>query len=228
MYLDLGELPELFRERWLWSSRGPNLARFRREDHYGDPAQPLDQAIRDLVKARSGRRPVGPVRLLTHLRYFGLGFNPVSFYYCFEADGETLAAIVAEVNNTPWGEQHCYVLPANENLGSPERPEFEQAKQFHVSPFMDLAMHYRWRLTRPARRLAVHIENHQDGNKLFDATLSLERKPITGVTLAGVLVRFPLITAKVLLTIHFEALRLWLKKTPIHDHPAKKEARETL
>ncbi len=221
VYLDLAELPRLFERRWLWSARGPNLAWFRRADHYGDPERPLDQEIRDLVASRTGRRPVGPIRLLTHLRYFGLGFNPVSFYYCYQLDGETLEAIVAEVNNTPWGEQHCYVLPAAENLGDAERQNFEQRTEFSVPPFMYLDMEYHWRLTRPGRRLQVHIENHQRGGKLFDASLGLERRPLSASQLAGVLVRFPLITAKVVVTIYYQALRLWLKKTPIVDHPRK-------
>jgi DUF1365 family protein len=219
VYLDLAELPRVFASRWLWSARGPNLAWFRRADHYGDPDRPLDQEIRDLVAARAGRRPLGPIRLLTHLRYFGFGFNPVSFYYCFEPDGETLEAIVAEVNNTPWGEQHCYVLPAAENLGDGDRQAFEQTKEFHVSPFMGLDMEYRWRLTRPGRRLQVHIENHQHGGKLFDASLGLEQQPLSAAQMAAVLLRFPLITGKVVLAIYYQALRLWLKKIPIVDHP---------
>ncbi len=145
----------------------------------------------------------------------------MSFYYCYQSDGETLDAIVAEVNNTPWGEQHCYVLPAAENLGDAERQSFEQPKEFHVSPFMDLDMEYHWRLTRPGHRLQVHIENHQHGGKLFDASLGLERRPLIASQMAGVLVRFPLITAKLVLAIYFQALRLWLKKTPIVDHPRK-------
>jgi len=71
LYLDLAELDEVFRGRWLWSARRPALARFRREDHLGDPEVPLDESVRDLVAERSGRRPDGPVRLLTHLRYAG-------------------------------------------------------------------------------------------------------------------------------------------------------------
>ena len=85
--------------------------RFRRSDYLGDPAVPLADAVRALVAERLGSAPQGPIRLLTHLRTFGHCFNPVSFYYCFAADGERLEAIVAEVTNTPWGERHAYVLP---------------------------------------------------------------------------------------------------------------------
>ena len=101
VYLDLAELDTVFKGHWLWSTRRAAPARFVRADHLGDPAQPLDQAVRDLVESRGGQRPLGPIRLLTHLRYFGYAFNPVSFYYCFDAAGERVECIVAEVNNTP-------------------------------------------------------------------------------------------------------------------------------
>jgi DUF1365 family protein len=81
-YLDLAELEQVFARRWFWSIDRANLASFRRSDHLGDPALPLADAVRELVAERTGVRPRGPIRLLTHLRYFGYCFNPVSFYYC--------------------------------------------------------------------------------------------------------------------------------------------------
>ena len=113
MYLDLDELPGLFRGRWLWSNERFNVATFRRSDHFGDPAISLDETVRTLVESRTGRRPTGPIRLLTHLRYFGYCFNPLSVFFCFGPDGESLDTVVAEVSNTPWGERHCYVLPVD-------------------------------------------------------------------------------------------------------------------
>jgi DUF1365 family protein len=223
-YLDLDELDMVFRKRWLWSVTRPALARFKREDHLGNPQQPLAEAVRDLVQAETGQRPAGPIRLLTHLRYFGYGFNPVSFYFCFDSKGESVETVVAEVNNTPWGEQHCYVLDESINFGSKNKKRYEIEKQFHVSPFMDLDMHYRWRLTQPNERLLIHIENEKDNSKLFDATLTMQRREITGASLAGVLVQFPFITAKVVFAIYYEALRLWLKKVPFIQHSVKEEA----
>jgi DUF1365 family protein len=222
MYLDLAELPGLFRGRWFWSARRPALARFRRCDHLGDPAVPLDRAVRELVAARTGVEPAGPIRLLTHLRYFGFVFNPVSFYYCFDEEDRRVETIVAEVNNTPWGEQHCYVLPAAEDRGRGGHHRYAATKAMHVSPFMPMDIEYDWRVSDPDDRLTVHIENHRDGAKLFDATLDLERRAISGRSLAGVLARFPLMTLRVLVAIHWQALKLWLKKVPIHDHPDKR------
>jgi DUF1365 family protein len=226
VYLDLSELPRVFERRWLWSVGRPNVAAFRREDHLGDPAVPLDEAVRDLVLERLGRRPAGPVRLLTHLRYLGYGFNPVSFYYCFAADG-ALDAIVAEVNNTPWGEQYPYVLDARAPAAaSPPREagrvlRWRFPKAFHVSPFMPLAQEYDWRLHEPGARLAVHMENLEGGRPLFDATLALERREISGPALARALAVHPFMTARVIAAIYWNALRLRWKGAVHHPHPGR-------
>ena len=221
VYLDLAELDEVFRGRWLWSTRGRAVASFRREDHLGDPAVPLDSAVRDLVEATGAARPAGPIRLLTNLRYFGYGMNPVSFYYCFDPEGHRVQAIVAEVNNTPWGERHCYVLSGAAGA-SPQG--FQLAKAFHVSPFMSMHLSYDWRFTEPGDRLHVHMVNLEDGRPIFEATLGLTRKPITGAQLAFVLIRYPFMTTQVIVGIYWQAFRLWWKGAPYYPHP-REEAR---
>ena len=224
MYLDLDELPELFNGRWLWSARRAALACFRREDHMGNSEIPLGQAVRDLVKSQTGEAPNGPIRLLTHLRYFGHVFNPVSFYYCFDKEDKRVETIVAEVNNTPWGEQHCYVLPQSDNRGQGKYSRFSPKKVMHVSPFMEMDVDYDWRFKQPDESLTVHMENARKGEKVFDATLVLQRREISAASLARVLLSFPLMTLKVVAAIHWEALRLWLKSVPVHDHPGKSRA----
>ena len=227
-YLDLAELDQVFRGRWLWSTRRPAPVRFDRRDHLGDPALPLDEAVRALVAERTGHRPEGPIRLLTHLRILGYVFNPVSFYYCFDREGRGLEAVVAEVNNTPWGERHCYVLrpevPAMSSLCA------SSEKAMHVSPFHPMALRYEWQLQVPAQSLCVHMSlrptaaGRPAGAPVFYATLALERVPIGGRALAATLLRFPWISAKVIAAIHWEALRLLVKRVPIFDHPTRSRA----
>jgi DUF1365 family protein len=224
MYLDLDELPSLFEGRWLWSTSGVAPARFRREDYLGNPEVPLIDAVRDEAARLTGARPVGPVRMLTHLRYFGLVMNPVSFYYCFRPDGETVDTILAEITNTPWKERHTYALrTADEANGACERPH-RFSKTFHVSPFMPMDHEYEWTFGEPGRRLRVHMTNRARGERVFDATLALAREEISGSALARVLARHPWMTARVATGIYWQALRLWLKRTPYHEHPRRKAA----
>lgn len=219
LYLDLDEIEPLFERRWLWSSHRRNVAEFRRSDYLGPPGLPLAEAVRQRVQRATGQRPAGPIRLLTHLRYFGLVFNPVSFYYCYAADGTTLETVVAEITNTPWRERHAYVLPVASARPEGRAWHWQFAKAFHVSPFLPMDRDYDWRFTAPADDLRVHMRVLRDGDREFDATLALQRRPLDAGSLARVLWRYPAMTAQVVTAIHWQALRLWLKRTPIHDHP---------
>jgi DUF1365 family protein len=226
-YLDLAELPALFDRRWLWSARGPALAWFKRADFFGPADKPLDTAVRDLVAQRTGVRPGGPIRLLTHLRFFGFSFNPVSFYYVFDATGSRVETIVAEITNTPWKERHAYVLPVTAAARKNSRAwRFSFQKEFHVSPFMPMDMRYDWCFGIPAEGLHVHMENWQAGAVRFDATLNLRRQEMTARSLARALILFPLITVKVSALIYWQALKLLLKRTPFHAHPSKRATAE--
>jgi DUF1365 family protein len=218
LYLDLDELETVFRGRWFWSTRRTALARFQREDHLGDPSVSLTTSVRDLVESETGQRPDGPIRLLTHLRYLGYAMNPVSFYYCFDRTGERVESIVSEVNNTPWGEQHCYVLQRN-IISQGKLFEASHAKDFHVSPFMGMDQQYYWKLSEPEDCLSVHLSNFEQGTKLLDATMTLHRRPMTTWQLARALIRYPMMTGQVFAAIYWQALRLWWKRCPFHSHP---------
>ena len=123
------------------------------------------------------------------------------------------------MNNTPWNEQHTYVLDSTANLARGDRKHSRFGKEFHLSPFRAMEQTYDWRFTDPGSTFAIHMENLERGDKVFDATMSLRRREITGLTLAGVLARYPLMTAQVIGAIHWQALRLWLKGVPVNSHP---------
>lgn len=224
LYLDLDELPEALDGHPLWSARRPALAWFRRADYHGDPEAPLAEAVRDTVAQHTGQRPSGPVRLLTNVRSFGHCFNPVSFYYCFDAPDERPRAIMAEVTNTPWGERHAYVMDCPPDQDGPVLAQ-EFAKLLHVSPFMGMDHRYEWRLTPPGEHLSVEIASHRAGARAFEARLSLRRRELSRAALTRMLVRYPATTLRVLGRIYGQAVRLKLKRAPYFRHPGQVAAR---
>lgn len=213
---DLDELPELLDPIPLWSARGRAPARFRRSDYLGPPQRSLAVAARDLVEQRTGRRPEGPVRLLANPRYWGVGFNPVAFYYLHGAGpGAGVEAMIAEVTNTPWGERRSYVLePGPEGLCG----TFD--KQLHVSPFMPMEQSYRWSAGEPGEALFVSLSNHQEGRKVFEAGLSLRRREITRERMLRLLATYPPATAATIARIYWNAAKLKLKGVPYFRNPA--------
>lgn len=226
LYLDLEELETVFAKRWLWSLERPNWASFRRSDYFHSSALPLDQAVRDEVQRQLGFRPAGPVRLLTHLRYLGYCFNPISIYYCFGGDGLTLEAVLVEIHNTPWGEEYQRAFDARSSQKEGECHSFRLDKEFHVSPFMPMDMEYDWRFTPPGEQLSVHMTSLRQGNKIFSAFLDLQQQSLTGGNLAGALLRWPFMTAKVVAAIYWQALRLKLKGVPFCPHPETLDVRK--
>lgn len=219
MYLDLDELPGLFRPFLLWSAERPALAWFRRQDHMGEQNKTLKQSIRDLIRNETGKDHQGAIRLLTHLRYFGYGMNPVSFYYCWDKTDSRLEFIVAEVHNTPWGETHCYVLDCQDVDQHKETFQFSFDKKFHVSPYMAMRQRYEWSLSTPGGHLSVNMDNFEDEVKVFNAGMHMKKQPITHFSMTKILLNFPFMTAKVVIAIYWQALKLWRRKIPFHSHP---------
>lgn len=227
MYLDLDELPNIFSTYKYWSNQTKNLAWFNRADYYGNPEKSLKEEISRLVQQATGHAPRGQICLLTNMRYFGHCFNPVSFYYCFEADGVSLQAIVSHITNTPWGEKFAYVHDfyaekTTKNTPTGDLNIFKFNKNFHVSPFMPMDIAYDWafnvdKISKP-NQLLVNMKNLQNGQPIFTATMVLERNEISEKSLNRLLISHPFMTIKVVAAIYWNAFLLWVKRIPFHIH----------
>lgn len=219
LWLDLQEQSQVFALSGLWSGRWWSPMHFRERDYlrsHRRDDEPLADAARRLVQEKLGMQLDGPVRMLTQVRSFGMLFNPVSFYYCHDAN-EELRAIIAEVSNTPWRERFCYVMATDPQQTA---QQFELSKAFHVSPFLPPELTYRMRFTRPGETLLVHMEDWQADTRLFDATLTLSRRPLDAAVLRKEALSFPFMVSKTVTGIYWQALRLALKRIPFFDHRA--------
>lgn len=186
-----------------------NVAAFHHRDHIGNPRHSLRERLRESAWARGCDLPSGPIFLLTHLRYAGYLFNPISFYYCCDAQGD-VRAVLADVRNTYGGRRSYWLHPADH---ASHRFRAVTPKTMYVSPYMQADVTYEFLLTPPGESLVAHmnVDGAEDGRRLFDATLTLERRPWTATEMHRALCAYPFMTAKVMAAIHFEALRLRLK-----------------
>ena len=224
LMLDLDELESVFKGRLLWSTKRFNFAWFREKDHLRTVRQTNDnQSLKELILSflkNKGIQSNGPIRLLTQLRYLGFVMNPVTVYYCYQGDGQTLSAIVAQVNNTPWGEEHLYLIHSTDKPSKTISID-HLAKDFHVSPFMPMDMNYSMKFTQPNRKLAVRMINFRESSKILDVIMNLQQKKITSMNLVRVLVSNPLISVKVFVAIYWQALKIYLKRMTFYPHPKK-------
>jgi len=222
MYLDTNEIETIFSLSKFWSLTKLAPVQFKRSDFHIDKTSTttknlpcIEDSVRNTIESAIGHRPTGPIRMLVNLRYWGFNMNPLSTYYCFDDAGEKIIAILAEVNNTPWNERHAYVLTGND-FSNKQQIRFQ--KKFHVSPFNPIEMDYHWYSTTPDQTLVLHLENWQDDAKVMDATMILAREAITAASINKILIRFPLMTVKVIAAIYWQALKIWCKGVPIFSH----------
>jgi uncharacterized protein len=226
-YLDLDELPDLLKGGYGLGRHKFSPASFLRSDHLGDPDISLIDSVRDLVEKRTKSRPKGPIRILTLLRNWGYYFCPLSLYYCFDSEGKKVDAIVGEVTNTPWKEQHWYVFWKGNQTGNPEEHLFRHSKDFHVSPFMGMDMFYEWRLPMPGKELNAGVVNYQNSEPLFEVNLVLKRRELNRWNMFRTIAGHPWMTRQVALYIYWQAFRLWRKKTPYFPHPKHDQQSES-
>ncbi len=235
--LDIDRIDDAMRVSPFTSTNRFNWAAFDDRDHLtttrlsSSPERRRRVAARDLPPLRerlrasastSGLRLAdGPIYLLTHLRYLGYNFNPISFFYCYDRAG-TLDAVMAEVNST-FGQQCTYWLPISSAQRVGRAHQWRVPKTMHVSPFMAMHVDYIFTVTPPDETLIAHMETvdqrSSDPAPYFDATLTLERRPWNARSLHGALVKHPWMTAKVIAAIHWQAARLWWKGVPAYAPP---------
>jgi len=224
-YLDLDEIDSLCKNlRWM-SRNKFNLFNFRDKDHLQLPREKPDttkttrEHITEYLKENGVDIGNGRIMLLTNLCTLGYQFNPVSFYYCYNEQGEVACTIV-EVCNT-FMEMKPYFLGANTRAG--DHFHLNTTKHFYVSPFIDMDTNFDFNLDIPGEKLQVRIDDFkQDGSRFFISTLSGARVPLTDGKLLQYFFSFPLITLKVIGLIHWQALKLWLKKLPFHKKDENK------
>ena len=212
--LDLDEVEAFFAKSKLWVMEKFGWVSFKRKDYLPDDNPTVKEAVLQTVEDQTGIRPEGPVLMLTNLRYFGLQFNPATFFYCLDRDGETLTHMVIEVHNTPWNERHRYVLPAE----GAEKNKAEFKKAFHVSPFNPMDMTYASVFTYADQKISTSIENHKDDELHFKASLNLKREASTPESIsrfARTAWKLPLM---VVIGIYWQALKLFFKRAPYYQY----------
>ncbi|NQY42903.1 MAG: DUF1365 domain-containing protein [Legionellales bacterium] len=220
MFVNINNLEEKIDKYLFWSSNKFNLAYFKRSDHMGDATEALAISVKKFIQDGAKQKFDGDIYLLTHFRYFGYCFNPVSFYFCTE--NNLIKFVIMEVNNTPWGEQHCYLLeiPMGENLNG---YKFRFNKKMHVSPFMEMKMDYVLSCKKYQDMLNITINNIENNKTIFIAKMGLKKKAINRKNMFLILMKYPIMTYKVIFGIHYQALKLWFKRVKVVYHPKFKD-----
>ena len=233
MLLDLDEIGRLSAKLHFFSRNRFNLYAFRDADYGDRSGRPMRPQIEETLANAGIAHDGGPIRLLTMPRVLGYVFNPISLYYCHRADGR-LAAVVYEVTST-FGVRHAYVIPVPVEDQAAGLIRQGAAKALYVSPFMGMEMDYEFRGHAPGERLGLTIDGVDSGGVLITAAMSGERHDLTDADLLSAAVALPFLTLKVVAAIHWEALKLWLKRVPLTRQPSpawepvtiQKQARES-
>ena len=215
--IDLDELQQLNKMGPFFKTDRFAPLRFFATDYLSNKKQISRQDVWHKVRALGGEDRFGRVVFIGQMRCFGLYFSPINSYYCYDHK-DKLSYLLAEVSNTPWNERQYYLIDITSKQSS--------EKTFHVSPFMDLDMHYHWSITPPAEQLKLSIETTKDTDlhrKLFTAAIVMQRQPFTNKNLLKNLLAIPMMTLKTVLGIYWQALKLYIKGVPYVAHSTKEK-----
>ena len=221
LLLKADEIPRVMQKFWQLGTNALRWARFSKRDYIGGKSEDFSRAVKSKIAEKLGikaKEVNGDVYFLGHLRYFGLYLSPLNLYYLKQ--GEEFTYMLAEVSNTPWNEKHYYLVDLKQTQ--------QHAKEFHVSPFIPMGQDYKWRVVPPSsdqERCLVHIDvlgKGESQDKIFEATLSLSRVTLNQKHLMHALAKTPIQTFSILTGIYWQALKLFIKRVPLHKHPNKK------
>lgn len=218
---DLDDVHKVFTNMMLWSYEKFNLGSFHQNDYFKNTPRLKKDLEKHLINENV--HGVNKIFLLTTPRIFGFCYNPVSFYYCFR--NNNLKAIVSDINNTPWNEKFAYTHKCKTQGGI---HAFNFKKEFHVSPFMPMNISYEWSFTEPNDVIIINMNSKNKDGKLFNATMKLKRKALTGLNLNLLLITAPLIPIQSIAKIYWNAFKLFLKKTPFYTHPKKNNVKKNI
>ena len=216
LLIDLDRLDEADRQSRLFGINRASVFSFHESDHGKRSSASLSSHVRHLAEQHDVDLSGGRILLLCYPRLFGYVFNPLSIYFCYDRCGN-LALLIYEVRNT-FGEIHSYILPVEDAAAGGAIRQC-QAKEFYVSPFMEMQTKYRFSIAPPDQQVKVRIVQTDEHGVIFTAAFSGQRRPLTSRSLLATLVTLPLLTFKVVAAIHWEAIRLWLKNAPFVPRP---------
>lgn len=215
LLIDLEELEALDQaHRWFSYNRFSVLS-FWDKDYGAGKNEPLIEYVRNALQSAGIVLTNGRVEMLCYPRLFGYAFNPLSVYYCYDANDE-LQVMLYEVSNT-FGERHTYLIEVDGTAGKTVRQSCPKA--FYVSPFMDMKGKYDFRLSRPSDDITVRIDQCDEDGVMLKASFSGRAHEITDKNLMSMVLKYPLMTLKVIAGIHWEALKLWRKGLKFFDRP---------
>jgi DUF1365 family protein len=212
MWLNLDEVNQLAHSVKGFSNCRTAAFEYRRSDYLGDPSLPLKQAVIARINALSdtSNHLSGDVFLLGQARHFGLYFSPVNFYFLRNKVSGEFTHMLAEVSNTPWNERHHYLVDLARQENTP--------KAFHVSPFNPVDMVYKWHIQRPSEAFSVGLSCYKK-NKHFTAIMHLKQNSLNSNTVRSVIKSIPNMTLRTVIGIYWQAVKLWIKRTPVYSHP---------